>query len=149
MHKNFTRVTFRLAHPHDFEFCRELYFEGMSWIIESLNLDKARQYESFASQWRLSEVRIIKIATDDVGWLQTAPVDDAIFLGQLYLARAFQNQGIGGQVVQLLIEEATRSRRAITLGVVKINPARRLYERPGFRITHEDQHKVYMRRDPD
>jgi hypothetical protein len=26
--------------------------------------------------------------------------------------------------------------------------ARRLYERLGFRVTHEDQHKVYMRRQP-
>jgi len=33
--------------------------------------------------------------------------------------------------------------------VVKINPARRLYERLGFSVTHEDLHKVYMRREPD
>jgi hypothetical protein len=33
--------------------------------------------------------------------------------------------------------------------VVKINPALRLYERMGFRITHEDDRKLYMRRDPD
>jgi ribosomal protein S18 acetylase RimI-like enzyme len=51
--------------------------------------------------------------------------------------------------VQAIIEEARRAHKAITLGVVKINPARRLYERLGFRITHEDQHKFYMRREPD
>ena len=45
------------------------------------------------------------------------------------------------------IEEATRARRAINLGVVKISPARRLYERLGFQLTHEDEHKFYMRRD--
>ena len=92
--------------------------------------------------------RVIWVAGEDASWLQTAPADDAIFLGQLYLARTFQNRGIGGHVVQLLIEEATRSGKAITLGVVKINPARRLYERLGFRVTHEDEHKVFMRRDP-
>jgi ribosomal protein S18 acetylase RimI-like enzyme len=48
--------------------------------------------------------------------------------------------------MQALIEEATRSQRAVYLAVVKINPARRLYERLGFRVTGEDQHKVYMRR---
>ena len=36
---------------------------------------------------------------------------------------------------------------AVTLGVVKTNPARRLYERLGFRITHEDDRKFYMRRE--
>jgi ribosomal protein S18 acetylase RimI-like enzyme len=48
----------------------------------------------------------------------------------------------------MLIEEAIPAKKAITLGVVKINPARRLYEKLGFHITHEDQHKVYMRREP-
>jgi hypothetical protein len=55
----------------------------------------------------------------------------------------------GRCAVQAIIEEARRAHKAITLGVVKINPARRLYERLGFRITHEDQHKFYMRREPD
>jgi ribosomal protein S18 acetylase RimI-like enzyme len=45
----------------------------------------------------------------------------------------------------MLIEEARRAGKPITLGVVKINLARRLYERLGFQRTHEDRHKVYMR----
>ena len=143
------RITFRPARLQDFEFCQRLFFEGMGWIIEALCLDMARQHESFASQWKLEEVRVITVAGEDAGWLQTAPADEAIFPGKLYLARTFQSQGIGGHVVQLLIEEASRSGKAITLGMVKINPARRLYERLAFRVTHEDQHKVYMRRDPN
>jgi ribosomal protein S18 acetylase RimI-like enzyme len=31
---------------------------------------------------------------------------------------------------------------------MKVNPALALYERLGFRITHEDEYKVYMRADP-
>jgi hypothetical protein len=46
-----------------------------------------------------------------------------------------------------LIEEATHSSQAVTLGVVKTNPALRLYQRLGFRITHDDDRKYYMRRD--
>jgi ribosomal protein S18 acetylase RimI-like enzyme len=30
---------------------------------------------------------------------------------------------------------------------MKINPAVALYERLGFRVTHEDEHKLYMRAD--
>jgi len=51
--------------------------------------------------------------------------------------------------VQFLIEEAKEARKAITLGVVKIYPARGFYERLGFSVTHEDQYKVYMRHEPD
>jgi hypothetical protein len=45
-------------------------------------------------------------------------------------------------------EEAARENRAVTLGVVKTNPAR-LDERLGFSVTREDQYKFYMRWQPD
>ena len=38
---------------------------------------------------------------------------------------------------------------AAARSALKINPARRIYERLGFNVTYEDQHKVYMRREPD
>ena len=121
----------------------------MGWIIAALKLDVTRQRESFGQQWQLAGVRIITVAGDDVGWLQTTPAEDATFIGQLYLEGRFQRRGIGSRVIRAVIDEAVRERKAVTLGVVKINPARRLYERLGFSVTHEDQHKVYMRREPD
>jgi GNAT superfamily N-acetyltransferase len=139
----------RLAQPSDFAFCQRLYFEGIGWIIEALKLDLARQREGFGQQWRLAEVRIITVAGNDVGWLQTTPAEDAIFVGHLYLEGRFQRQGIGSRVMRAVIDEATRERKAVTPAVVKINPAHRLYERLGFNVTHADHHKVYMRREPD
>jgi ribosomal protein S18 acetylase RimI-like enzyme len=56
-----------------------------------------------------------------------------------------RNQGIGTAVMHRLMEEAARAGRAVTLGVVKTNPARRLYERLGFAVTHADERKFYMR----
>jgi hypothetical protein len=35
----------------------------------------------------------------------------------------------------------------VTLGVVKTNPALWLYRRLGFAITHEDERKLYLRRE--
>jgi ribosomal protein S18 acetylase RimI-like enzyme len=118
----------RLAQPSDFAFCQRLYFEGIGWIIEALKLDLARQREGFGEQWQLAEVRIITVAGKDVGWLQTMAAEDAIFIGQLHLEGRFQRQGIGSRVMRALINEAMRERKAVTLGVVKINPARRLYD---------------------
>ena len=48
-----------------------------------------------------------------------------------------------------MISEATAFNLAVRLNVVRINPARRLYERMGFRVTHEDDQKFYMRYDAD
>src|ERR1700730_8104482 len=84
-----------------------------------------------------------------IGWLQTASTDDSLFLAQLFIDTRFRRQGIGSRLVRILIEEAAHEHKAVTLGVVKTNPARRLYERLGFSVTHQDQYKFYMRRQPD
>ena len=123
-------ASLRPAVTGDFAFCRRLYFEEMAWIIDTLKLDMAKHRENFSIQWRLAEVRIITVAAENVGWLATAPTADSLFLEQLYLTARFQRQGIGSDAVRALIEELTRARRVINLGVVKISPARRLYEQP-------------------
>jgi GNAT superfamily N-acetyltransferase len=138
----------RPGQPQDFAFCKYLYFAEMENIITRLGLDMARQRESFARQWQVAEVRIITVAGEDVGWLQIAEADGAIFLGQLYVAGHMQRGGIGTRVLLMLMDEARRTGKPITLGVVKINPARRLYERLGFQTTHEDELKFYMRYEP-
>jgi GNAT superfamily N-acetyltransferase len=120
----------------------------MDQIITQLGLDMARQRECFARQWHVAEVRIITMSGADIGWLQTEASESTLFLGQLYLSVDMQRQGIGTRVLQMLIEEARRAGKPVTLGVVKINPARRLYERLGFQRTHEDRDKVYMRLEP-
>jgi hypothetical protein len=79
------KFALRPAQPQDLAHCQRVYFECMKWIIQTLNLDLAQHREGFARQWQLAEVRIITVAGEDVGWLQTAVADDAIFLGQLYL----------------------------------------------------------------
>ena len=96
----------------------------------------------------MSEVQIITLDGEDVGWLQTKIQDSELFLAQLFVDSSFQCIGIGTEVMNRLISEAARSGQAVVLGVVKINPALRLYKRLGFQITHDDERKVYMRRNP-
>jgi ribosomal protein S18 acetylase RimI-like enzyme len=144
------QIALRPAQAADLAFCRRVTHETMRWIIEQLfGWDETQQVEEFARQWNVDEVRIVTVATEDAGWLQTAPVEGAVFLKQIYLDRPFQRQGIGTRVMQIVMEEAQRQSRAVTLEVVKINPARRLYERLGFHTTGEDEHKFHIRREPD
>jgi ribosomal protein S18 acetylase RimI-like enzyme len=143
------RVAFRPAHAEDFDYCAGLYFASMEQIIRELNLDKVAHRASFRRQWELTQVRIITRDGADIGWLQSTIRDDALFLGQLFVDSPFQRRGIGTEVMNYLIGEASRARQAVTLGVVKTNPALRLYKRLGFSIAHEDERKFYMRREPD
>jgi ribosomal protein S18 acetylase RimI-like enzyme len=147
------QIAFRPALDQDFAYCRRVYFAEMDWIIRELHLDEVAQAESFRQQWNPTQVRIITLngadTDNDIGWLQSFPLDDEIFLSQLFVERAHQRCGIGTEVMNRLMKEAEQLNRAVRLDVVKINPARRLYERLGFRIVGEEERKFHMKRDPD
>jgi GNAT superfamily N-acetyltransferase len=143
------QIALRPALSQDFEYCRRLYFAGMKRIIKKLNLDEAAQAIGLQQQWVLSEVRVITLDGCDIGWLQSATREDGFFVGQFFVDTPFQRRGIGSQVMIRLIGEAAGLNQPVCLSVVKINPALRLYERLGFRITHEDDRKFYMKREPD
>jgi GNAT superfamily N-acetyltransferase len=114
--------------------------ERRLWVIghEIADLHKSRRW---------AQIRIITLDGTDIGWLQSFVKDETLFLGQLFVDAALRQRGIGTSVLKGLIEEAATAGRAVTLGVVKINPARRLYERLGFRTKQEDERKFYVRRE--
>jgi ribosomal protein S18 acetylase RimI-like enzyme len=139
--------SFRPARSDDFDYCSRLYFAGMEETIAQLNRDMDAQRAGLRRRWDVAQVRIVTLGGDDIGWVQSFIENDALFLGQLFVDGGHRNKGIGTEVVTALIDEAARAGMAVSLGVVKSNPARRLYERLGFRITHDDDRKFYMRRE--
>jgi GNAT superfamily N-acetyltransferase len=114
-----------------------------------IEFGEAAQAVSFHQHWVLSQVPIITLDDSDIGWLQSTTRDDGFFVAQLFVDTSFQRRGSGSEVMHRLIGEAAQVISRCCLSVVKINPALRLYERLGFRITHEDDRKFYMKRDPD
>jgi len=143
------KIALRTAWSEDFLFVRNLYFETMRGMIERLfGWDQTREERSFAGFFKVEEVSIIIADGQDVGWIQEQVEDRAINLGSFYVMPAMQRRGIGTKVLNILLTRAAEQSKAMTLAVVKINPARHFYEKRGFLITHEDQHKFYMRADP-
>jgi GNAT superfamily N-acetyltransferase len=143
------QIAFRPASSRDFDYCAQLYFAGMEQIIRQLNLDMDAQVSRFQKQWEPAQVQVITLDGRDVGWFESMTAEDALFLAQLFVDATVQRRGIGTEVMRRVIGEASRTGRAVELAVVKINPALRLYERLGFKVTHEDDRKFYMRREPD
>ena len=143
------KIDFRAAASADFTWCAKLYFAAMEATIQALAQDLDKHTADFLERWSAAEVRIITRDGADIGWLQAAGEGDAVFLKQLFVDAPLRGRGIGTDVMHRLIDEAARACRAMTLGVVKTNPALRLYERLGFAVTHEDERKLYMRRERD
>lgn len=142
-------IRLRPACDEDFEFAHDVYFATMRWIIENLfGWDQVREEENFARFFKLDEARMITADGRNVGWIQEQVDDTSINLGSFYVMQEMQRRGIGTHLLRTLLAHAAHQSKAITLAVVKINPARHFYERHGFRITHEDKHKFYLRADP-
>jgi GNAT superfamily N-acetyltransferase len=137
----------RPARTDDFDFCACLYFSGMERIIQELKLDMVAQTANLRERWNVNEVRIIMSGGNDIGWVQSSIRCDSLYLEQIFIDAALQRRGIGTGIIKGLIDQATQAGLPVTLGVVKTNPARLLYARLGFRTTHEDDRKFYMRRD--
>lgn len=143
------KIALRTACSEDFIFARNLYFETMRGIIERLfGWDQTREERNFAGFFKVEEASIIIADGQEVGWIQEQVEDRTINLGSFYVMPAMQKRGIGTKVLDILLTHAAAQSKAMTLAVVKINPVRHFYEKRGFRITHEDQHKFYMRADP-
>src|SRR5262245_23817391 len=143
------KITLRPAVGSDFEACRRTYFAEVDWINERLQLNRDDQEAMFRKLWDPAQVCVIQADGVDVGWLQTVASKSQHMLGAIFVDDPLRKKGIGTEVLRRIIEEASRRRLPVRLAVVKFNPSRRLYERLGFRVTHEDERKVYMTRDPD
>ncbi|MFF5976819.1 GNAT family N-acetyltransferase [Streptomyces sp. NPDC012769] len=69
-------------------------------------------------------------------------------LEHFYLAPATQGRGLGTAVLRTLLARADTAGLPVRLTVLQGSPARRLYEREGFRVESEDAIDVAMVREP-
>ncbi len=141
-------IAFRPAAEQDFEACRRLYFSAMESTFRELNIDPVAHSEGFREQWVPAQVRIIQFDGRDLGWVQVIDRWNELFLAQIFVEPEFQRRGIGSSAIRCVTRQAAAKHVPVTLAVIKNNPARRLYMRLGFRTTHEDVFKLYMRLDP-
>jgi ribosomal protein S18 acetylase RimI-like enzyme len=70
--------------------------------------------------------------------------DDYICLDYLVLSPEHQRRGIGGRIVRDLLREARERGQPVTLKVLKVNPAKALYERLGFVEVGSDDRFYFM-----
>jgi len=141
-------ILLRPGSASDFSFAAVAYFRAMRETLQrTVGSNPESQTALLLSLWDLGGIRIIVAAGRETGWIQIAPAEAALFIRQFCIDPDYQRLGIGSLVMRQVIDEAWECGAAVTLGVVKGSPARRFYERLGFRATHADLHHDYMRRD--
>lgn len=86
---------------------------------------------------------IIQRDQTDIGIMSAWDEQDHLFLGKLYILPEYQNRGIGSVLLRRLIADADKP---IKLAVLRVNPARRFYERHGFTVVEETNERYFMER---
>jgi GNAT superfamily N-acetyltransferase len=141
-----TNMRLREASVADSDFIYTLVENTMRGYVEQLwgsfSEDYNRKHVAEAITSRIYSV--IALGDQDIGAVAVERHDTHIQLTQLYILPSHQNHGVGTYFVRRLIAEAKTSGKPLRLRVLSVNPARRLYEREGFRVTSQTPERIFM-----
>ena len=139
-------IGLRQAQAIDAEFIYRVVETTMRGYVEQI-------WGSFSEEYNRKNVdesiaagiySVIECEGLNIGALAVERHPTHIQLTQMYILPSHQNRGIGTSLIRELALEARESRRPLRLRVLSVNPARRLYEREGFRVTSVTPERVFM-----
>ena len=90
------------------------------------------------------DAMIVCEGADAIGLLKVTRAAGEWHVHQIQILPACQGRGVGAAVLNALLTDAARERVSVSLSVLHGNPARRLYERLGFRVVSETDTSANM-----
>lgn len=137
----------RPAADDDYDFLYTLHRATMRSAVEATwGWDEEFQRQRFQAHFEPEASQIIVVAGAAVGVLKLEERDGDCFVGLVEITPAWQGQGLGSEVMRDVLAEAFGRGQAVSLHVLKANPAaRRLYERLGFRVVETREERYVMR----
>jgi ribosomal protein S18 acetylase RimI-like enzyme len=131
--------------PDDLDFLWKLHvltmqeYAGRTWGWDSM-----WQEERFREQFDPQRLEILEIGGKPIGMISVVEEADHVFLRVIEIHPDWQNRGIGRQLVLQVLQLAREKGAPARLQVLKVNPARHLYERCGFRVTGKTETHFLM-----
>jgi len=144
------RLSLRPAVPDDLESVFVVTKAAMGPYVKATwgTWDDAVQRDRVAETFSVCTHQLIYIGNDLAGVLAVKLHPDHLQLLKVFLLPAFQSQGLGTMLVKQVIERADKESLPVRLRVLRVNPAKSLYERLGFAIPHEEPERFFMERKP-
>ncbi len=137
-------VTLRPTRPDDESFLYDLYCSTRSEDLTAGDWDSPQQQmllkmqfigqqHSYRAQYPRADHDIILLDGLAIGRVMVERGDHEIRGVDIALLPAYRSAGVGGVIIQDLLDEARRAGKPFRIQVVRTNRARRLYDRLGFR----------------
>ena len=152
-------ISLRAVQPGDQDFLFKLYscirqpeISVWGWNAQQqeafLRMQFMAQQRWYESTYAGAEHQIVVCAGQPAGRLLIFRTPEAAVLVDIALLPEHRNRGIGGELIRAMLKECDEKRTCAKLQVLRTNPARRLYERLGFRQTSADDMYFQMERPP-
>jgi ribosomal protein S18 acetylase RimI-like enzyme len=137
-------LTLRPERADDLEFLQRLYASTrademalIDWSPEEKGLFLQSQFEAqhsyYLEHYQESRFDVIEQAAVAVGRLYVARWPDDICIIDIALLPEHRGRGLGGGILQALLDEAAATGKSVSMHVEINNPALHLYERLGFK----------------
>jgi ribosomal protein S18 acetylase RimI-like enzyme len=128
--------TLRPATDADRAFCWQLHVRTMRAYVEATwGWDEADQRARFDAAFDPAALRIVELDGVTAGALKVDMNGVPVRLLSIAIAPSQQRRGLGAALIGHVIREADGA--PVWLQVLKVNPARSLYERLGFVVSGE------------
>jgi GNAT superfamily N-acetyltransferase len=118
-----------------------------AYVEATWGWNHALQQRRFQENFKPEENQIIMLDSQDIGLLSVQQDGTEVFIRSILILPEHQNKGIGSLIILQIIEQAEQQGYPVTLQVLKVNPARQLYEKLGFIIEGETDTHFKMRRE--
>ncbi len=141
--------TLRPATADDYEFLYRLHVATMKETVAQIwGWHDGFQEHYFLDHFDPAESMIVVMDDAAVGVVALEKNDDAWFLANIEIAPEHQGHGLGTELIESILRQASEAGVAVALQVNRANRARQLYERLGFETTGSNETHFLMRASP-
>ncbi len=134
----------RSANTDDIPWLVELRSQTMMGYLTESGLDISESSIRNRVLYRFDLTQIIHRSIEHLGMVKVDRGPDVWTLIQIQILPQFQGKGIASRLIDQLVSTAHESSIDVVLSVLKVNPARSLYERLGFIVVSEDAYSYEM-----
>ena len=140
--------TFRDCRLDDFDFLFDLKKQNFKWYVDKIwgwRDDEQKERLKNDLKDHLSHKKIILIDGCPAGVYASHITENGdFFINEISLLKEYQGKGIGRNILEKQLEENRKNNIRTILQVFKDNPAKRLYEKLGFKIYGETETHYQM-----